>query len=212
MAINTTTLTSAIGLTDQVINVSSATGFAAGDFVKVDEEFMQVQQVYTSGTAIPVLRAKNGTAQVTHQTSANVVVGLGSDFTGPSATTVVSYGLSARRRKVISYSASGALDLPLAGEDIVWILNGTSTLSMTLAVPGTDLDGAVGTMIGNGKSASAVAVSGTTGIGGGGSGYENITFQNGAQVAVQFMACNGVWVLIGSPVTGTTTKIDIAVS
>ncbi len=66
MALTATTLSSAVALTDKSIVVASATGFAAGAYVKVDGEFMQVDKSYTSGsTTVPVLRGRDGSAQAT---------------------------------------------------------------------------------------------------------------------------------------------------
>lgn len=217
MAFTTTTLAAALSATDRQMSVTSATGFAANQYVKIDEEFFKITSSYTSGTIIPFIRAQNGTVAVAHVSGANVVTDAissttTSDWNGPNSSTIVAYGLSARRRKVIAYGASGAIALPLAGEDVVAILDGTSTLTMTLAAPLTDSDGAVLTVIGNGKSASTLAVSSTAGIGNAGSGYQTITFQNAGQVSMQFMACNGQWVALNTPITSTTTKISVAIS
>lgn len=212
MSLTTTTLTASVASTDEAIVVSSATGFAANSIVKIDEEFMQIPSTYTSGTTIPVLRGKNGTVNSAHPSSANVVVGLPSDFMGPNATVVVAYPLSGKRRKVQSYSASGAIALPLGNEDVVAILNGTSTLTMTLAAPTKDMDGAIVWVVANGKSASTVAVSGNDGVGNAGAGYRTLTFQTGGQVSVSFVACNGEWVALNTPITGTSTAISVAIS
>ena len=60
MAFATTTLSSAVGTSDISIVVASATSFAAGRLLIVDQELMQVTQAYSSGTTIPVLRGRDG--------------------------------------------------------------------------------------------------------------------------------------------------------
>lgn len=211
MALTTTTLSSAVATSDLQIVVANATGFAAGYLIKVDQEFMRVKSTYSSGTTIPIDgRGLNGTIVAAHVASANVTVGTGTDWADPAASTIVAYPLSAIRRNLISYSASGAITLPTKGEDMVAVLNGTSTLTMTLASPGKDIDGAKLTVIGNGKSASTVAYT-TTGYGNAGASYVTFTFQTGGQVAIQLMACNGIWVVLNTPITGTSTSISVAI-
>jgi|GEM_PF-3543820 len=210
MALTTTTLSAAYTAGANVLTVASASGFAAGNIVKIDEEEFVVASTYVSGTTIPVRGGQNGTFATAHVSSANVVTGLGSDFANPNATVLTAYALSGRRRKVLSYSASGAITLPLAGEDMVAVIIGTSTLTMTLASPTTDNDGSVLTIIGNGKSQSTVAYT-TTGYGNAGANYVTATFQNGGLVAFQVMAMNGFWVVLNAPWTGTSTSLSIGI-
>lgn len=213
MALTTTTTSAAIANTDRVVNLTSVSGLTAGMYIKIDEEFMQVGSAWTTAAnPVNVTRGMNGTAQIAHVSGANAVFGTGSDFGNPNSTVVTAYALSGRRRKLISYSASGAITLPSAGEDMDAVLNGTSTLTMTLAAPGKDLDGSVMTVIGNGKSQSTVAVSGNDGVGNAGSGYRTYTFQNAGQVSVSLKACNGEWVALNTPITGTTTAISVAIA
>src|SRR4051812_20162058 len=81
MALTQTTGASAFSATDQFLNVTSATGFAAGNFVRVDSEFMLVSPSYVSGTMIPVhRRGDQGSRVVAHNALAIVVTGLNSDI------------------------------------------------------------------------------------------------------------------------------------
>lgn len=211
MALTKTTASAAIALGDNKITVASATGFAAGYLIKVDDEEMVVASTYSSGTSIPVLRGKNGSAQVAHPTSVNVVVGTASDWGNPSATVVTAYPLSARRRKVVSYSASGAIDLPAAGEDIVAVLNGTSVLAMTVAVPGQDNDGSRLTIVANGAAAHTVTFA--SGLSGAGSSYDVVTFNGTGPVAIEAIACNALWnAIVNVPMAGTVTNITASVA
>jgi len=211
MAFTATTLSTACAATDVQISVAAATNFAANQYVKIDEEFMKIASSYTSGTIIPVSRGQNGTVVAAHVITANVVTApisstAVSDWTGPSASTIVSYPLSARRRKVVSYTTAGAISLPVAGEDLVVILNSTVALAMTLAVPTKDLDGTIIWVGGNGAAAHTIQFTG--GLSGAGSSYDIITVNATAPIVVSAMAINGLWNAIAAiPVAGTVTNV-----
>lgn len=209
MALTATTLSAAVAVNDNSIVVASATGFAAGSQVLVDQENMQVAQNYVSGTTIPVLRGRDGTATVAHKVTAPCIVELASDLSGPSATTTVQFP-PVRARRIINYATAGAITLPAPGEDMVAIIDGTSTLAMTLANPTKDMDGSLLIIVANGKSASTVTY--TAGFGNAGSSYDVITFQNAGQVSLPLIAANGIWVALNTPVTGTSTALSVAVA
>jgi len=210
MALVRTTASTAIAATDKSITVASATGFAAGYFVRMDEEIAKVAASYTSGTIIPLIRGIDGTRVVAHAITCSVVCGTGADWSNPEAQTVDSFLIAGRARSVTSYTADGAITHPVAGSDAVAILNGTTQWDMTLAVPGKDLDGSVLIIVGNGKAAHTVTVTG--GIGAASTGYTVLTFDTGGQCAVQLIAANEVWVPLPSPLSGTLTAVDVAVS
>lgn len=206
MALTTTTASAAVAATDEFITVASATGFAAGYLVQIDQEFCQIPSTYVSGTTIPVLRGKFGTFNIAHVSGANVTVGPPADFANPSATVIAAYPLSGVRRKRVSYSASGAISLPASGEDIDVVLNGTSVLNMTIAAPGKDIDGSRLTIIGNGAAAHTITFTG--GLSGAGTSYDVITVNATAPIAVQAIAVNGLWITPVAPaLTGTVTNI-----
>jgi hypothetical protein len=211
MAFTTTTLAAAMASTDTQINVTSATGFAANQYVLVDQEFLKIVSSYTSGTLIPVLRAQNGTVAIAHPKTANVVTDAisstaASDWGNPNSSVITAYSLAARRRKIVSYSASGAISLPLAGEDIIAVLNGTSVLAMTIAAPTTDSDGCILYVVGNGAAAHTIQFTG--GLSGAGTAYDVITVNATAPICVHAMAVNGLWMsMVGTPMAGTVTNI-----
>lgn len=65
MALTNTTISAAVSADALIIPVTSATGFAAGNFLRIDNEFMQVVSV--SGTNISVRsRGDFGSAAVAH--------------------------------------------------------------------------------------------------------------------------------------------------
>jgi len=211
MALTTTTLAAACATTDYQITVTSATGFAANQYLMVDQEFMKITNAYTSGTLIPVLRGQNGTKADAHVSGANVSTDAisavaPSDWGDPSASVVVSYPLAARRRKVTSYSASGAITLPASGEDVIAILNGTSALAMTIAAPTKDQDGSILYVAGNGAANHTITFTG--GLSGAGTSYDVITVNSSAPIVVMAMAINGLWnSMVATPMAGTVTNI-----
>ena len=211
MALVKTTLSTAVAVTDSKIVVAASTGVAAGYSIRIDNEMMKVSQDYVSGsTTVPVLRGRLGSAVVAHPVTANVVVGTAADWGDLTAQTSVPFPIGARPRNLHSYSASGAIALPTPGADEVAVLNYTSTLTMTLAVPGKELDGSILWIVANGKGAHTVTVA--TDIGdGGSSNYDVLTFNSGGQACVTLMACNSIWTL-ASYVSGTLTNVVAALA
>ncbi len=209
MALTTTTCTSAIAVGDTTIKVAAATGFSPGLPLKVNGERMTIAQSYSTGLLIPVIRGVEGTATQAHAITSNVVVGPAADFAGPATGNTSAYP-AIRSRTVASYNAAGAIALPTPGNDAVAILNGTTARAMTLAAPGKDQDGDVLTVIGNGKAAHTVTVTG--GFGAAGSGYTVATMIVGSQQAIQVMACNGAWVQLPSLMSGTLTNLLVALA
>lgn len=214
MALATTTISSAVAITDNTIVVASATSVAAGRLLRCDSEWMQVGQAYVSGTTVPVLRGRDGSAVLAHTADSNVVHGLASDFSTPPPGSSLAVTLPASRpRRVVTYRATGAITLPIAGEDLVVLLTGTSALTMTLAAPTADLDGTLVWIFSNAKNASTIQFAGTVGIGNAGSSYDIITLQNAGNVGVCVMAVNAFWNICAAPaLTGTTTAIGAAIA
>jgi hypothetical protein len=208
MALATTTLSSAVVVTDTSIVVASATSVAAGRLVLVDGEFMQVTQDYVSGTTVNVVRGQNGTVTAAHAASANVTHGAAADFTVPSA------GTSNLKPGVIpftttSYSAAGAIAFG-AAQWTTALINGTGALAMTLANPDSSQDGLILAIVANGKAAHTVTY--TAGLGDAGSGYDVGTFDGSGQCCMLLTAANSIWVPLPSPMSGTLTAIDVAIA
>lgn len=213
MALTNTTLSSACALGDKTIVVASATGFAAGYEVVIDGEVMNVTQDYTSGTTISVLRGRGGTVPIAHQASAIVTVGIGSDFPQPNPGAQATSYDRFLSRSYKSYSVAGAIDLPTAANELaIRVILGTSTLAMTLAQPGKEIDGALLLIASSAKSQSTITLPSASGVGNAGSSYDVITLQNAGDPAFLFVACNGVWCLAGGILTGTTTALSGAIA
>ncbi len=213
MAFTTTTLASACALGDKSIVVASATGFAVGSYVLVDQEIMQISKDYVAAsTTVPVIRGQEGTAQVAHVVTANCTVGLGSDYDNPAPSTFsLTYGT---QRPVIiqSITATSSLVLPPAGCDLRVILNGTSVITLTIPVPTKDMDGTMLTVLSNGVAAHVLTVTG--GFGGVSTGYTGLTGATGARgVNIVAFAVNGAWNVISAPAwTGTVTKVTAGIA
>jgi hypothetical protein len=206
MALATTTLSVAVALTDTSITVASATSMAAGRLVLVDQEMMKVMQSYVSGTTtVPVQRGIDGSATVAHKITANVTHGAATDFATPSAQEVVTYQAS-RAVVVQSITATSTLTLPAAGTDLRVILNGTSVITLTVPVPTKDMDGTTLMIIGNGAAAHVLTFTG--GLSGAGTSYDVVTVNATAPIAMQCVACNGLWNAFAAiPIAGTVTNI-----
>jgi hypothetical protein len=213
MALATTTLASALAAADDYMSVASATSVTAGRLVRIDDEWMQVRQDYSSGTSIPVLRGRNGSAVVAHVITANVTHGLASDFSdAPAGASAAITVPSQRATRIVSITATGSLSLPKAGEDLRVILNGTSVIALTVPVPTKDLDGCLLYIGGNGVAAHTVTFTG--GLSGAGGSYDIITVNASAQVLLgPFMAVNGLWLAaVAVPMAGTVTNITATVA
>lgn len=206
MALATTTLSTAVALTDKSIVVASATSVAAGRFLLIDDEWMQVTTGYvTAATTVPVIRGLHGSVQRAHPVTANVTHGLASDFDSSPAQGFVTQPYQ-RAVRVDSYSASGAITLPKSGEDLRVLLNGTSVLAMTIADPPKDIDGAQLVILSNGTAAHTLTFA--SGIGGESTSYDVITQNASGPCAYVFYAANGFWLWPTHPAaTGTVTNI-----
>ena len=207
MALATTTLSSAVTVTDSSIVVASATSVAAGRIVLIGGEFLQVTQDYVSGTTVNVLRGQNGTVTAAHVASANVTHGAAADFTvaAPGSPVLIPGVMTT----TTSYSAAGAIAFGVANLTVA-IINGTSALAMTIADPDSSQDGIQLAIVGNGKAAHTVTY--TAGLGDAGSGYDVGTFDGSGQCSMLLVAANSSWVPLPSPFSGTLTAIDVAIA
>lgn len=211
MALAETTLSSACSLLDSSVVLASASSIAAGRILVIDGEQMEVSKAWTSGTTVPVLRGKGGTAQAAHVTSARVVHGDAADFGNPGASTSVNYPPAGRARLLTSVTATSDLALAPAGVDHVVTLNGTSVITLTIPVPTKDKDGDRLTLMGNGAAAHVLTFTG--GLGGAGGSYDILTVNATKPVAFEAIACNEVWLgIVAVPAAGTVTDITGTVS
>lgn len=198
MALTRTTLSAAVTVTDKAVRLASITGLAANMPLVIDGEEMRIVSVPSSATLpVPVLRGVNGTAVAAHASGASAVFGPPEDFTSGSAPR-----LAARQRVITSISASGAIPINTPGTDQVVVLNGTSVIAATLAVPGKANDGDRLQIVANGAAAHTVTVAG--GLSDAGSSYDVITFNGTKRTSLEFVAMNETWVPICQPAMGGT--------
>jgi len=213
MALVHTTVSAAVTTSDTSITVASATGFAAGYIVRIGDEQMRVGSAYVSGTTIPVIRGQEGTLVTAHAVTTGVVCGIASDWaTSVGASTLTQYPLAGKARLVTTYGAAGAISLPTPGTDAVAIINGTSALAMTVAVPTKDLDGSLLWIAGDGAGAHTVTFAG--GLSGAGASYDVVTINATAPVLLgPFMAVNSLWqCAVTVPMAGTVTALTATVA
>lgn len=190
MAETTTTISAAVGATDLTIPVTSATGFAAGNYLRLDNEFMVVTSV--SGTNISVRsRGDKGSGAVAHNILAIANTGLDSDLA------VQPMGQSAQVDPqfptIVTYSAAGAIAIPV--QNTLVVLNGGAARAMTLAGPAKDQDGLIMTVLN--ASAFAHTVTYTAGFYGDTTLSDVITFAAKAGASFICVARGGTWGLLG---------------
>lgn len=188
MALTRTTLLSAALAGDQSINVTSATGFAVGNVIQVDGEFM-VQTAAAVGTVIPVQRVgQNASIVVAHPILASVVTGLAADFPAPKAGFMTNPAL--HQKSVVSYGANGAIVPPTY--DTIVFLDKATAAAMTLASPTLATpDGTEVTIYSN--TAAAHTVTYTPGINGDTTASDVLTFAATIGNSITLIAARGVW-------------------
>jgi len=118
MALTGTTLAAACTATANVLSVTSGTGWTAGYFARINDEYVYVNAV--SGTNITVQRGRWGTNARAHGILSVAVVGLAEDF-----------DIGADKPYMYSYGAAGALT-PKPG---LHRLVAASAAAMTLIAP-----------------------------------------------------------------------------
>jgi len=208
MALANTTLSAACAVSDKQILVAASTGFAVGNYIRVDDETMKITKGYVAASlTVPVLRGQDGTIAVAHASGAQVTDGAATDYTQTGAPqTVDAFPIAGRARVINSYSADGAIALPPAGADALAVISGTAHTGMTLAVPTKDLNGCKLTILNLTAAAHVVTVAG----GVGGSGIVTLTFDASGRAMIELTAYNELWYC--PALAGTTTGFDVAVS
>jgi hypothetical protein len=134
-----TTLASAALASDRTIKLTSGTGAAVGMVVKMETEWSSVSAIAADGVTITLgLRGDKGSAALPHKALSAVQVGNAVDFTitspigSPTPIPLTTPG-------VVYYGVAGAIAIPAQDSNI--FLNGAAAIAMTLAIPGTDIDG-----------------------------------------------------------------------
>jgi hypothetical protein len=189
MAATYTTLAAAAALGDQSLQVTSATGFATGNLIQVDSEFM-VQTGAAVGTVIPVRRGgQNATAQQAHRLLAPVLTGLPSDFPLPQPGHATNPS-GINKKSIVSYGADGAIVPPT--HDTVVFLDKATAAAMTLESPpaGTP-DGVEVTIYSN--TAAAHTVTYTPGFNANTTTSDVATFAATKGNSITILSAQGLW-------------------
>lgn len=211
MALFETTLASACGINDKSIVLASATSVAAGIIFRIDGEFFQVTQDYTSGTTVNVLRGRNGSAQAAHVSGARVTGGTGSDWGNPGVGVPVNVPPAGWSKDFVTITTTTTwvtADLQAPGVDRVVQLSSASAITFTVPVPTKAMDGCRLTIIGHGTGAAHIVVF-TGGLNGAGASYDTLT---GNATPNPFMldvvAADEKWNVATAPAfTGTVTSL-----
>lgn len=153
MAITATTLSAAVGLTDNTVLLASITGVTSANFqtgsivyLFIDQELFQVITAPAAATSpVIVRRGLGGTVQSAHVTGSQVQVGLPADF-APF--------IAVEKNVLVSNETQGALTLPAiflsgtadaipAGVAGFYVVKTGSANAMTLAAPTAAQEGNV---------------------------------------------------------------------
>ncbi len=208
MSLVNTTTTAAVGVGDSKIAVTAATGFAIGNYIRIDDETLKITKGYVAGSLqVPVLRGQDGTVAVAHASGVQVTDGAASDYSQTGAPqTVDAFPIAGRARVINSYSADGAIALPPAGADAMAVINGTAHTGLTLALPTADLNGCHLTILDLTAAAHVVTIA----AGLNGSSLDTLTFDSSGRCAITLLAYNEMWYYENA--SGTLTGIDVAIS
>lgn len=201
MALASTTLAGAAGAMDSVINVTSATGFAAGSYCLVDSELMKIQAV--NGTVISVFRGVRGTQSVAHTLYALVTVGTAKEFADVDSGGGV--GPLVKEPRIYTYAIAGALTI---APGLHRIGAGAAEIkAMTLASPSYADDGLEMTI----ESASAYAhtVTYTAGFLGDTTSSDVATLAAKVGASMTIQAIGGRWFLKSTANATSTTHSAI---
>ena len=186
MALTRTTISAAVSADALIIPVTSATGFAAGNFLRVDNEFMQVVSV--SGTNVSVRsRGDFGSAAVAHNILAPATTGLTSDLPDFPVGQVAQ--VQPEGQTIVTASVDGALSIP--NQNTLVLVQKAGVCAMTLAGPTAAQDGLVLTILS--ATANAHTVTYTAGFYGDTTSSDVATFAAKVGASMTIQAQGGKW-------------------
>lgn len=183
MSLAATTLSGAVTAWANTIQVASATGFAAGSYIRVGDEYMKIQVV--NGTAIGVFRGVYGSQAVAHASGEAVVVGTAAEFAASDAGGLT--GLAVKPRKV-TYTAAGAIAIIPGWASLL----AGSAAAMTLADPSLADEGIEIQIIA--ADAQAYTVTNTSGFNTSSTAGDVATFGGAIGDCMTIKAVGGKWV------------------
>jgi len=192
MALTNTTLASPIALNDVSIRVTSATGFADQQMIRVDNEFM-AQAGPANGVLIQVRRGLEGTAVVAHGVLADVVTGLTGDFPAPRAGSPVQVPPMLTGRNSIGADATIATsDLPKG--ELTYVITKATACAITLGAPSKAQNGLLVTF--RSSTAAAHTVTLAAGFYGDAGSSDIATFAAKVGASMTIEANAGTWGVI----------------
>ncbi len=189
MAVTITTLAAACGANDQVLTLTAVTGFAQGQVIMVDGEWMVQSGPNIGTTQVPVQRGgKQGTVQRAHAILSTVMTGLSSDIPGPQSGWTNNPAIY--KKEITSYGVAGAITPPSV--DTLIFLDKATAAAMTLTSPppGTP-DGIEVTIFSN--TAAAHTVTYTPGFNGNTETSDVATFAATIGNSITLLSARGLW-------------------
>lgn len=192
MSATRTTLAAACGKDDQILSLTETTGFAQGNLIMVDGEYMVATAAPSAasgaGTIAVQRGGKNGSIQYAHPILASVDTGLTTDFPGPQAGWTNNPSLY--KKSIVSYGASGAIVPPTY--DTLIFLNKATAAAMTLESPtAATPDGVEVTIYSN--TAAAHTVTYTPGFNGDTTTSDVATFAATKGNSITLLSSRGLW-------------------
>lgn len=199
MALTATTLAAACTASDTTLKVTSTTGFAAGQPMKVDDEYMWISSVPASGIVVVRSRGAEGSFAEPHDILSNVQTSATfSDFPNVFPGTGA---LHLPYPEVTALGQTQTLTVPYAGQ-FIYIITKATAATITLPTPSKALEGTLITF--TSQTAAAHVVSGSSLIGDGVSGSPHSTCTMAAYIgcSLTLCVCNGIYNVVSS--TGVT--------
>lgn len=194
MALTSTTLASACGANDMQIRVTSATGFAAGNVIRIDNEVM-LQTAAASGTYIPVRRGLDGSAQVAHGILAAVATGLNTDLPNPPPAQFTLVKPADPVRATLGADTTlAAADLNLAGT--TYVIAKATAAAITLGAPSVAQDGLTLMFVSATAAAHVITATGLFDDGVTGGAKNAATFAAFVGATAIFQANRGKWAVV----------------
>lgn len=190
MSLTNTTLATAVALNDVQIKVTSATGFAVKQKIRVDNEWMEGFQI--DGTVIKVRRGLDGTAQVAHGVLADVVTAdAATDWPDPGPGEPVSVPPTNIGRATLGVDTTFvAADFP-KGQELTYVITKAGVCAITLGNPSKAQNGLRLTF--RSATANAHTITYTAGVYGDTTSSDVLTFAAKVGASCTIEANGGLW-------------------
>jgi hypothetical protein len=217
MALSNTTLAAALGLSDTVMSVTSGTGFPGvgvfpnggyGQVAQVDGEMLFVVTALTTTLMKIRERGAGGTAAMAHDILAPVSTSaVHADFAAWPVGTAAQRPPQVDDMLTIGQNiVGGTLVLPTKNTTYV-ITKATALASSTIPAPTVSQNGLRLTFTSQTAAAHVLTATALLNNGLTGSPFTTATFAAFAGAGTTWIANNGLWNVIASPVTGSTVVL-----